>query len=147
MMLILRDALRAEVIKHARTCYPDECCGILAGPVGATEPTRYVPMGNAAPPATRQYAYRFDAAAQLAAYLEMDARGEDPIALVHSHTYTRAVPSAIDVACAAEPDAHYLIVSLKDRDNPVLRAWRIRGGDATEELLHDAAAHQPHSSA
>ncbi len=135
-MLILSDALRGQVIAHARAAYPEEACGILAGPAGSDTPTRYLPMDNAAPSATREYAYRFDPAQQLAAYREMDQCGEDPLALVHSHPHTSATPSAVDVARAAEPGAHYLILSLEDPAAPVLRAWRIRDGRAVEETLH-----------
>lgn len=142
-MLILSDALREQVIAHARACYPDECCGILPGPVGGDEPTRIVPMANVAFESVR---YRMDGAQQKAAYDEMDRRGEDPLALYHSHCFTDAVPSKVDVACAGEPDAHYVIVSLKDPGVPVLRAWRIQGGIAAEEAILPAAA-QPQSSA
>lgn len=134
-MLTLTESLRDEIIAHARACYPQEACGILAGPQGTTTPTRYIPMANNAPPNTREWAYRFNATAQLAAYKNMDERGEDPLALVHSHTHTEAHPSAVDIACAAEPDAHYLIVSLKNPQQPVLRAWHIRDGHATEQPI------------
>lgn len=142
-MLILSDALREQVIAHAVACHPDECCGILPGPVGGDKPTRIVPMANVAFESVR---YRMDGAQQKAAYDEMDRRGEDPLALYHSHCFTDAVPSKVDVACASEPDAHYVIVSLKDPGVPVLRAWRIRDGRATEEEVRAEAA-QPHKRA
>lgn len=144
-MLILNDTLREQMITHARACYPEEACGILAGPTGG-DPIRFIPMSNAAPAETREYAYRFDAAQQLAAYREMDGCGEDPIALVHSHPFTEARPSAVDVALAADPDPLYLIVSLKDPANPVLRAWRIRGGRAAEESLDHLPTHAADAS-
>ena len=47
--------------------------------------------------------------------------------IYHSHTRTRAYPSATDVRLAFYPDALYLIVSLADDSNPELRGFRIQG--------------------
>jgi proteasome lid subunit RPN8/RPN11 len=140
-MLILADTLREQVIAHARDACPEEACGILAGPAAGDRPTRLVRMRNILSSAV---AYQFDAAEWLALNRQMDARGEDPLVFYHSHTSTEARPSAIDVARATEPDALYLIVSLKDRAAPVLRAWRIAGAVAVEEEIR---ADQPHKSA
>lgn len=134
-MLTLTQALRHEILAHTLAAKPDEACGILAGPPGSHTPTRYIPMRNAAHEPARPYLYQFDPAQQLAAYQDMDQRGEDPLAIVHSHTATEARPSAVDILHAADPQTLYLIVSLKDPAAPVLRAWRIHHGAATEEAI------------
>jgi [CysO sulfur-carrier protein]-S-L-cysteine hydrolase len=46
---------------------------------------------------------------------------------------TEAYPSRTDVELAAYPDAAYLILSLADRERPVLRVFRIRDGQVDEE--------------
>ncbi len=57
------------------------------------------------------------------------------LAIYHSHTHTEAYPSPTDVSLAAWPEAYYLIVSLADEANPVLRAFRIQDGQVSEEEL------------
>ena len=54
------------------------------------------------------------------------------LVIYHSHTHTRAYPSATDIRLAAYPDATYAIVTLQDRDAPDVRAFRIRDGEVTE---------------
>ncbi len=51
---------------------------------------------------------------------------------MHSHTHTEAYPSPTDVAQAPDGAWHYVIVSLA-REAPVLRSYRIDGGDVSEE--------------
>ena len=54
------------------------------------------------------------------------------VCVYHSHTHTPAFPSPTDVERALHPDAVYALVSLKDRQNPMLRAFRIIEGTITE---------------
>jgi proteasome lid subunit RPN8/RPN11 len=68
-------------------------------------------------------------------YRDIDGNGWDVLAIYHSHTHTEAYPSPTDVRLAAWPEAYYVIVSLADEANPVLRAFRIEDGQVTEEEL------------
>lgn len=77
--------------------------------------------------------YRFDSAEQLALYQEMERRGEEPVIVYHSHTATEASPSRTDVTYAAEPNAHYVLVSTRDADMTEFRSYRIVNGVVTEE--------------
>jgi proteasome lid subunit RPN8/RPN11 len=65
----------------------------------------------------------------------MDERGWDLWGIYHSHTHSEAYPSETDVKLAFYPEARYLLMSLADRANPVLRAFRIDEGGVTEEEL------------
>jgi proteasome lid subunit RPN8/RPN11 len=76
--------------------------------------------------------YRFDSLEQLRVWREMDDRDEEPVVIYHSHTATEAYPSRTDRDLAAEPDAHYLLVSTRDDDVEV-RSFRIVDGVVTEE--------------
>ena len=49
-----------------------------------------------------------------------------------SHTHSPAFPSDTDVELAGYPQAAYVLVSLSDREHPVLRAFRIIEGKITE---------------
>lgn len=128
-MLRLRRDLLDAMVAHCRAEHPLEACGVLAGRDGV--PDRHIPMRNAEASRTR---YAMDPDEQLAVWREMDERGEQPVVIYHSHTATEAVPSTPDARFAAEPDAHYLIVSTR-ADEPEWRSWRIANGQPTEELV------------
>ena len=53
---------------------------------------------------------------------DIDASGDELLAIYHSHTRSAAYPSRTDVELAFFPDTLYLIVSIADRDAPVIRA-------------------------
>jgi len=129
-VLVIRADLVDEILAHARRDHPDEACGIVAGPAGADLPQRHLPMDNAERSSTF---YRFDAMEQLRVWREMDDRDEEPTVIYHSHTATEAYPSRTDIALAAEPGAHYLLVSTADPEVTVIRSYRIVDGAVTEE--------------
>lgn len=126
-MLELPRAMIDQVIAHARRDHPDEACGVIAGKDGAA--TRVVEMANAERSPTF---YRFDAVEQLRVWRSMDDADEVPLVIYHSHTATEAHPSRTDISLAAEPDAHYLLVSTRDETDEV-RSFRIVEGVVTEE--------------
>lgn len=130
-MLKIRRELVDSIIEHARRDHPDEACGIVAGPVGSDRPERLVEMENAERSPTF---YRFDSMEQLRVWREMDDRDEEPVVIYHSHTSTEAYPSRTDVSYAAEPNAHYLVVSTREElREPEMRSFRIVDGEITEE--------------
>ena len=129
-MLVITQDLVDAVVAHARADHPDEACGVIAGPVGADRPERFIPMVNAARSPTF---YEFDSMDLLRLYREMDARDEEPVVVYHSHTATEAYPSRTDISYASEPNAHYLLVSTRDPDSEEIRSFRIVDGVVTEE--------------
>lgn len=129
-MLSIESAILDAIVAHARRDHPDEACGIVAGPVGSDRPERLIPMENAERSSTF---YRFDATQQLRVWREMDDRDEEPVVIYHSHTATPAEPSRTDVALAAEPGAHYLLVSTRAPDRTEVRSFRIAEGAVSEE--------------
>lgn len=132
-MLKIRRELVDSIIEHARRDHPDEACGIVAGPVGSDRPERVIEMENAERSPTF---YRFDSMEQLRVWREMDDRDEEPVVIYHSHTSTEAYPSRTDVSYAAEPNAHYLVVSTREElREPEMRSFRIVDGEITEEEL------------
>ena len=129
-MLSIDSELVEAIIAHARRDHPDEACGVVAGPTGSDRPLRLVPMVNAERSPTF---YRFDSLEQLAVWREMDQRDEEPIVIYHSHTATEAYPSRTDIAYAAEPAAHYVVISTREADTVEIRSFRIIDGEVTEE--------------
>jgi proteasome lid subunit RPN8/RPN11 len=128
-VLVIRADLVDAMVAHARADHPDEACGVIAGPDGADRPERHIAMTNAERSPTF---YRFDSGEQLRVWREMDDNDEVPVVIYHSHTATEAYPSRTDVSYAAQPDAHYVLVSTRDRTHEV-RSYRIVDGVVTEE--------------
>jgi proteasome lid subunit RPN8/RPN11 len=119
-----------EIVDHGLREFPNECCGLVAAREGI--PARVYAMKNldASP-----VSYRLDPKEQLEVFDEMDAEGLDLWAIYHSHTHSDAYPSETDVRLAFYPDSLYLLLSLGDRENPVLRAFRIVDAEIAEEEL------------
>lgn len=114
-------ALRDEIVAYARAEAPKEACGLIAG--RGTDATRVIRCANAHPvPVTR---YTIDPREQLRAFRDMEAKGEDLVAIYHSHPITQPYPSPTDRAEAHYPDAFYVLVSLRDA-TPEIRAYRVR---------------------
>jgi proteasome lid subunit RPN8/RPN11 len=126
-----------DIVAHARRDHPDEACGVVAGPAGTDRPERFVPMLNAARSPTF---YELDPADLLRLDREMDERDEEPVVIYHSHTATEAYPSRTDVSLAAEPGAHYVLVSTREPDSVEFRSYRILDGQVTEEEVDVVAA-------
>lgn len=126
MQLLLPADLLAAVVHHATLSHPAEACGILTGPAGQTKTVaRQIPMHNAAhDPHT---GFVFDVNEQLAAYADMDKRGEDPVVVYHSHPRGRATLSGRDQAHAAHTTAVWLVVATSTRP-PQVQAWRMQDG-------------------
>ena len=129
-MLVIRADLVDAMVAHARADHPDEACGVIAGPDGSDRPERHIAMTNAERSPTF---HRFDSGEHLRVWREMDAADEVPTVIYHSHTATEAYPSRSDISIAAEPDAHYVVVSTRDPQQHEVRSFRIVDGVVTEE--------------
>lgn len=119
-----------QMVEQGLAEFPNECCGLIAGSEGRA--VKVFPMVNAdASPVT----YRLEPRQQLKVQDEMDDAGWDLMAIYHSHTHSEAYPSETDRKQAFYPDSYYLVLSLSDRENPVLRAFHIVDGEISEEEL------------
>jgi proteasome lid subunit RPN8/RPN11 len=47
------------------------------------------------------------------------------LAIYHSHPHTIPFPSETDVRLAFYPEVSSIIISLKERENPIVKAFRI----------------------
>jgi [CysO sulfur-carrier protein]-S-L-cysteine hydrolase len=139
LVLVIRQDLVDAIVAHAREDHPDEACGVVAGPVGSDQPQRFIPMTNAERSPTF---YRFDSMEQLRVWREMEDRDEAPVVIYHSHTATEAYPSRTDISYAAEPDAHYVLVSTRDPEAEELRSFRILEGQVDEEEVRVVPAYR-----
>ncbi|MEO3786429.1 M67 family metallopeptidase [Actinocorallia sp. B10E7] len=138
-MLTITQEIVDQITAHARADHPDEACGVVAGPIGSDRPERFVSMENAERSPTF---YRFDSLEQLKVWREMDDRDEEPVVIYHSHTATEAYPSRTDVSYAAEPNAHYVLVSTREENETEFRSYRIVDGVVTEEEVRIVEAYE-----
>ena len=122
-ILHIKRPLYQAMIAHLQAHYPLEACGILAG---TTHHISHVyPVNNilASP-----VAYEMDPQQQLEAMIDLEARGWNMSAIFHSHPTGPEQPSATDIAQAYYPDCVYVIVSLANLEEPVVRGFRIENG-------------------
>lgn len=138
MALILKKSDVQRIIDHCATGLPDEACGILAGKDNRVE--RIYCMTNAKPgPAY----YEMDAEEQFRVMKDIRESGRVMVGMFHSHPSGQAYPSSVDVEKAYwpgsqlpnYPDAVYVIVSLMNRTQPVVRGFSIEEGKVSEVPL------------
>lgn len=120
-MKISKDLVN-EIIAQARRELPDESCGYLLGE-GETISLHF-PMTNGDHSPEH---FSFLPEEQFAAIRFARSKGLQIIANWHSHPSTPSRPSEEDIRLAYDPDIAYFILSLAT-DDPVLNAFRIRGG-------------------
>jgi proteasome lid subunit RPN8/RPN11 len=86
--------------------------------------------------------YLMDGHDQLLIMNDMSDRGWDLLAIFHSHPHSSAYPSQTDIQCAQRSGYHepwYIIVSLADREQPVVRAFHIaEDGEVRETTIDDS---------
>jgi proteasome lid subunit RPN8/RPN11 len=118
--ITLPQPIHDEIIAHALAGAPEEICGILSGRDGVV--TELVRARNEA--ANPVMDYWVDGQTLLKQF-DFEERGEAMIAIYHSHPVDEPYPSATDAANAFYPDAVYLICSLVQPEQPLIRGWRL----------------------
>lgn len=129
-MFILEKRYVEEMIVHAKAEVPYEACGLLAGKDGQTVKLYRCRSAERSP-----YRYVIEPKDQLKALREIDENGWELLGIYHSHTGSPAYPSKTDVELAFYPETIYLIISLMNPEQPVIRGFRIVNGQVDEEEL------------
>ena len=120
-----------EIIAHSLEERPNECCGMVAGTDGAATEVFRARNALASP-----FSFDMEPADQIGIYTTIEDRGEEILAIYHSHTKSPAEPSQQDRNQAKLwPDPVWLICSLADADEPVVRGWDMSSGDVREVQL------------
>jgi [CysO sulfur-carrier protein]-S-L-cysteine hydrolase len=126
-MKIAKD-LADEIVAHALKDRPNECCGMVSGADGVATEVFRARNALASP-----FSFDMEPADQFGIYTTIEERGEEILAIYHSHTKSPAEPSQSDRNNARSwPDPVWLIVSLADPENPDLRGWDMSGGKVAE---------------
>lgn len=121
-----------KILAHAVQCLPEEACGLIAGEI--TESGKVIRKVYLLTNTDHSNEHFFlDPKEQLAAIKDMRANGLVPLGNWHSHPESPSRPSQEDKRLAFDSKASYLIISLMDRENPVLNSFRISGDTAENE--------------
>ena len=129
-MLYLSKEKAKELVEHSERESPNEACGILAGNDGKVEKVYQMTNTDKSPKT-----FIMDPKEQLNVMKEIRDLGMKMVGIYHSHIETEAYPSAHDVELAFYPESSYIIISIKDKNNPTVRSFRIIQGKISEEKV------------
>lgn len=105
-----------QIIDHLHRNLPNEACGLLAGL--NSQVMEWFPISNIYNSPTR---YRLHPQQQLDAFLTLESKGMELLAIVHSHPSGPSTPSQTDIDEAYYPEAVYII------GVPENHHWRLNG--------------------
>ena len=123
-MLYLNENDYQVILKHAIDGLPNEACGLLAGVLSGEEKhiKKVYTLTNV--DASNEH-FSIDPAEQLDAVKDMRKNGLVMLGNFHSHPESPSRPSEEDKRLAFDTKVDYLILSLQDREQPVLKAFLI----------------------
>ena len=121
-MITIKKADYEKIIAHAKSVLPEEACGLIAGREedGVKHIEEVYLLEN-----TDHSNEHFNISPQdqLKAIKDMRSKGLTPLGNWHSHPETPSRPSEEDKRLFFDSKARYLILSLMEKDNPVLNAF------------------------
>ncbi|MBQ4463700.1 MAG: M67 family metallopeptidase [Eubacterium sp.] len=135
MKITLKRSDYESILEHAVNNLPDEACGLIAGTDredGVREIKKVFLLTNT--DHSNEH-FSIDPKEQLAAVKEMRALGLSPLGNWHSHPESPSRSSEEDIRLAVDKRASYLILSLMDRDNPVINSFHVENGISKAEEL------------
>lgn len=133
-MITISEENFEKIVEHARKQLPEEACGLIAGTKdGDGKQIKKVYLLTNIDHSNEHFS--LDPKEQLAAIKDMRANGLIPLGNWHSHPESPSRPSEEDKRLAYDSSASYLILSLMDRDNPVLNSFHIEGNVSEKEEL------------
>ena len=125
--LIIPSDIYVQIVDQARAEAPIEACGMLAG--AEDKVSKIYRMTNA--DAANDH-FMMTPEEQFAVVKDIRVEGLTMLAIYHSHPESPARPSAEDIRMAFTPGVVYVIVSLVDAGNPVIKGFDINDGNVTE---------------
>lgn len=131
MSLRLPESAMGEVLAHAQSAYPEECCGALLGPVPAdfdrpgraVEAPRARRLSNVWEGPRRDHRYEADPRELARLERELAGSGIGVVGWYHTHPDAPAWPSPFDLT-RAWPCYSYLIVSVNGGRAENARSWQ-----------------------
>lgn len=134
-MITLKKEDYEKILAHALAGLPDEACGLIAGTVDADGNKNIEKVYLLTNVDHSNEHFSLDPKEQLAAIRDMRTLGYQPLGNWHSHPESPSRPSEEDKRLAYDSTASYMILSLMDRQHPVLNSFHIEGTDSQIEEL------------
>ena len=123
-MLFLTKNDYDKILKHCEAGLPDEACGLIGGTKeGNDKYIKKVYLLTNIDHSNEHFS--MDPKEQLQAVKDMRQNGLELLGNFHSHPESPSRPSEEDKRLAYDSKVNYLILSLMDRENPVLKAFII----------------------
>ena len=121
-MITLKKSDYEKILAHARAGLPAEACGLIAGTVeNGSKIVRKVYLLTNTDHSSEHFT--IDPKEHLSAIKDMRTMGIVPLGNWHSHPESPSRPSEEDKRLFFDSKARYLILSLMEKDNPVLNAF------------------------
>jgi [CysO sulfur-carrier protein]-S-L-cysteine hydrolase len=119
-MIRIPRSIYQKMIEHAQREDPVECCGILGGKDKIIQKSFEIKNLKSS-----SVQFLMDPQEQLNAFEEMEKSSMKMVAIYHSHPHTIPFPSEMDVQRTFDPEMPSIIISLKKKDEPMVKAFRI----------------------
>lgn len=133
-MIILKKGQYEEILSHSLEALPYEACGLLGGRIeGERKIVEKVYLLTNIDNSPEHFS--MDPKEQFSAVKDMRNNGWVMLGNFHSHPETPSRPSDEDKRLAFDPEASYVILSLMDRENPILKSFKIKGNEVQEEVV------------
>lgn len=122
--LLMKKSDYEKILAHCQAGLPNESCGLLAGTIedGVKTITKVYLLTNL--DESNEH-FSMDPKEQLEAVKDARANGATIIGNFHSHPESPSRPSEEDKRLAYDSSMEYLILSLMEPENPVLKAFEI----------------------
>ena len=137
MKVKLTKELYEVILAAAESVFPEEACGLIGGTEedGVRTIKKVYVLENI--DHSNEH-FTMAPKDQLAAVKDMRQNGLKPLGNFHSHPESPSRPSDEDKRLAYDKNASYMIISLMDREQPVLNSFHIEGDNAEKEELEIA---------
>lgn len=134
-MVILKKQHLNEILSHSNQGLPNESCGLLGGVTqGDKKIIQKVYLLKNTDNSPEHFS--MDIQEQFKAISDMRKNKWQLLGNFHSHPASPARPSEEDIRLAFDPGISYLILSLEQKSNPVLKSFIIKDHKADlEELI------------
>ncbi len=133
-MIILNKEQVQKIADHALAALPIEACGLLAGVSDEAGKTVYKVYLLTNIDNSPEH-FSLDPKEQFAAIKDMRCNGWGLLGNFHSHPASPARPSEEDKRLAFDSKVSYLIMSLQDQEQPILKSFHIKDGQVYEEVI------------
>ncbi|MFR5875074.1 MAG: M67 family metallopeptidase [Eubacterium sp.] len=134
-MIYLSKSDYEKILAHAQKWLPSEACGLLGGEIKENGDKIVKKVYLLTNVDNSNEHFSMEPKEQLAAVKDMRANGFVPLGNWHSHPESPSRPSDEDKRLAYDKTASYMILSLMDKNAPVLKSFKIDGDFSEQEQL------------